>query len=148
MLSELIPPVAAAFEDFAGYLSAQIAAEPMVAMPALFRLPSKEGAGLLHVDDLLSTGHRTTMKSAESAIKQKYKASVEFVQFVGDSLSFLKRVYELVSPHELVISTRPSLEHVTLRCPSVACQLRSTMTRSLNMHMLLCFVVLSGFCCT
>ena len=102
------------FEDFTGYLSSQIAAEPMVAMPALFRLPSKQGAGLLHVDDLLSTGHHTTMKSAELAIKQKYKASVEFVQFVGDSLSFLKRVYELVSPHELVI--RVPTRHIDRLC--------------------------------
>ena len=91
------------FEDFSGYLSSELAAEPMVAMPALFRLPSKQGAGLLRVDDLLSTGHRATMRGAEGTIKCKCEASVEFVQCVGDSLSFLKKIYELVSSTELAI---------------------------------------------
>ena len=83
-------------------------------MPALFRLPSKQGAGLLHLGDLLPTGHHTTTKGAESVIKQKYKASVEFAQCVGESLSFLKRVYELVSPHELVI--RAPTRHIDRLC--------------------------------
>ena len=70
----------------------------MPELPSLFRIPSlseqelsPEAGGLLHVDDMLSTGKKQTLESVVSMLKGRFKISVEWIINVGDELDFLKK---------------------------------------------------------
>ena len=66
---------------------------------------------LLHVDDLLVTGHADKVeKELIPALKGSYKISCSIMKEMGDELTFLKRLHVLVSDALMLI--RPHHKHV------------------------------------
>ena len=98
------------FTTFSETLKADAKAELMPELPSLFRIPSlseqelsPDAGGLLHVDDMLSTGKKQTLESVVSMLKGRFKISVEWIINVGDELDFLKKRHFLLSETELII---------------------------------------------
>ena len=89
-----------------------VSAEPLAEQPVLFRIPrseqsvtgaSAEGAGMIHVDDMLAAGLVWRLEALEKHLKGKFKVSSDWIREVGDQVTFLKRRHILVSPTLLVI---------------------------------------------
>ena len=98
------------FTTFSETLKADAKAELMPELPSLFRIPSlseqessPDAGGLLHVDDMLSTGRKQTLEAVVSMLKGRFKISVEWIINVGDELDFLKKRHFLLSETELII---------------------------------------------
>ncbi|CAE7248917.1 GIP [Symbiodinium sp. CCMP2592] len=60
--------------------------------------PSGAGGGYVHVDDMLAAGQTERLQVLESHLKSKFKVSSEWIEHIGDQVSFLKRRHILVSP--------------------------------------------------
>ena len=83
---------------------------PAQEQPALFSLEERRGAGMLHVDDVMSTGSTPCLQSLEKPVGSKYKLHSEWFLDIGDEACFLKRKHMLVQPDLLLIV--PSVKHV------------------------------------
>ncbi|CAE7256161.1 unnamed protein product, partial [Symbiodinium sp. CCMP2456] len=95
------------FADFMQEVKAAVSAEPLAEQPVLFRIPrsqqsvtgtSAEGAGMIHVDDVLAAGLTWRLEALEKHLKGKFKVSSDWIREVGDQVTFLKRRHILVSP--------------------------------------------------
>ncbi|CAE7242873.1 RE1, partial [Symbiodinium sp. CCMP2592] len=91
------------YNDFTNEMKVAVGVELLPESPALFRLPSGAGGGYVHVDDMLATGQTERLQVLESHLKSKFKVSSEWLEHIGDQVSFLKRCHILVSPTLLVI---------------------------------------------
>ncbi|CAE7787367.1 RE1 [Symbiodinium sp. CCMP2592] len=91
------------YNDFTNEMKVAVGAELLPESPALFRLPSGAGGGYVHVDDMLAAGQTERLQVLESHLKSKFKVSSEWIEHIGDQVSFLKRRHILVSPTLLVI---------------------------------------------
>ena len=98
------------FTEFTEFLGKSAGASLMPEQPALFSLEERQGAGMLHVDDVMSTGFTPCLQSLEKSVGSKYKLHSEWILDIGDEASFLKRKHMLVQPDLLLIV--PSVKHV------------------------------------
>ncbi|CAE7512794.1 GIP [Symbiodinium sp. CCMP2592] len=91
------------YNDFTNEMKVAVGVELLPESPTLFRLPSGAGGGYVHVDDMLAAGQTERLQVLESHLKSKFKVSSEWLEHIGDQVSFLKRRHILVSPTLLVI---------------------------------------------
>ncbi|CAE7879513.1 true, partial [Symbiodinium necroappetens] len=91
------------FGEFSSYLHEHCNTEQMPQMTSILRFPEKQGAGLLHVDDLLAAGVTSILEGCCSQLSRKYKISVQWIRSPGDELNFLKKRHVLISDGELSI---------------------------------------------
>eukprot|EP00439_Symbiodinium_sp_Y106_P068759 s1721_g11.t1 len=91
------------FGDFSSYLNERCHTEQMPQMTSILRFPAKQGAGLLHVDDLLAAGVTSVLEDCCAQLCKKYTISVQWIRGVNDQLMFLKKRHILISDGELCI---------------------------------------------
>ena len=102
------------YTTFTSALQEGAGAELLIEQPSLFRLPEQSGAGNIHVDDMLSTGPCKVLQEVEAILDKekggKFKVSSEWLQDVGDEISFLKRRHKLATSSLLVIE--PNVKYI------------------------------------
>ena len=86
------------FEHFSSFLISRLNLSPCLEQPALFKIPEADdgGALLMHVDAILFTlDEKYLLQKFMPAIRETFKASVEYGPRTGGSFSCLKRLHVL-----------------------------------------------------
>ena len=86
------------FEHFSSFLISRLNLSPCLEQPALFKIPEADGGGalLMHVDDVLfALDEKYLLQKFMPAIRETFKASMEYAPRTGGSFSFLKRLHVL-----------------------------------------------------
>ena len=86
------------FEHFSSFLISRLDLTPCLEQPALFKVPEADGGGalLMHVDDVLfALDEKYLLQKFMPAIRETFKASMEYAPRTGGSFSFLKRLHVL-----------------------------------------------------
>jgi len=86
------------FEHFSSFLLSRLNLSPCLEQPALFKIPEADGGGalLMHVDDVLFVlDEKYLLQKFMPAIRETFKASMEYAPRTGGSFSFLKRLHVL-----------------------------------------------------
>ena len=86
------------FDHFSSFLTAKLKLSPCLEQPALFKIPIEDGGGalLMHVDDVLFVlDEKYLLNKFMPAIRETFKAAMEYAPRTGGSFSFLKRLHVL-----------------------------------------------------
>ena len=86
------------FDHFSSFLTTKLNLSPCLEQPALFKIPLEDGDGalLMHVDDVLFVlEEKYLLNKFMLAIRETFKASMEYAPRTGGSFSFLKRLHVL-----------------------------------------------------
>ena len=96
------------YEDITHVLCAELEMIQCEPYPNLLANKDRSCLILLHVDDMLVTGEKQFVTSKLLSVLQRhYKVSSNFIQDVGDEISFLKRSHRLLGGGNLVIQSHP-----------------------------------------
>ena len=86
------------FDHFSSFLTEKLKLSPCLEQPALFKIPMEDGGGalLVHVDDVLFVlDEKYLLNKFMPAIRETFKAAMEYAPRTGGSFSFLKRLHVL-----------------------------------------------------
>ena len=84
------------FDHFSSFLITKLNLSPCLEQPALFKVPAEDGGGalLMHVDDVLFVlDEKYLLNKFMPAIRETFKAAMEYAPRTGGSFSFLKRLH-------------------------------------------------------
>ena len=86
------------FDHFSSFLTTKLKLSPCLEQLALFKIPMEDGGGalLMHVDDVLFVlDEKYLLNKFMPAIRETFKAAMEYAPRTGGSFSFLKRLHVL-----------------------------------------------------
>ena len=86
------------FDHFSSFLTSTLNLAPCLEQPALFKVPEEDSGGalLMHVDDVLFVlDEKYLLHKFMPAIRETFKAAMEYAPRTGGSFSFLKRLHVL-----------------------------------------------------
>ena len=86
------------FDHFSSFLTSKLNLAPCLEQPALFKVPEEDGGGalLMHNDDVLFVlDEKYLLHKFMPAIRETFKAAMEYAPRTGGSFSFLKRLHVL-----------------------------------------------------
>ena len=86
------------FDHFSSFLTAKLKLSPCLEQPASLKIPIEDGGGalLMHVDDVLFVlDEKYLLNKFMPAIRETFKAAMEYAPRTGGSFSFLKRLHVL-----------------------------------------------------
>ena len=86
------------FDHFSSFLTAKLKLSPCLEQPALFKIPMEDGGGalLMHLDAVLFVlDEKCLLNKFMPAIRETFKAAMEYAPRTGGSFSFLKRLHVL-----------------------------------------------------
>ena len=90
------------------FLAEHLQMQPLPLYPCLLKSPDSKCLMLLHVDDILVVCGKDYLEdSLLKALSGKYKVSAEVMQFLGDSVTFLKRRLVLEAFDQMIIYPHP-----------------------------------------
>ena len=98
------------YDDFTKYLRTNLDMIECQAHPSLVKCTSTESmfAMQMHVDDMLGFGKRKFVhETFIPTLKRKYKVTVQVIENIGDSITFLKRKHMLLSHDKLLLTPSP-----------------------------------------
>ena len=96
------------YKSLTNFLSEHLQMQPLALYPCLLKSPDSKCLMLLHVDDILVVcGKEYLEDSLLQALNSKYKVNAEVMQFLGDSVTFLKRRLVLEDFDKMIIYPHP-----------------------------------------
>ena len=96
------------YKSLTNFLSEHLQMQPLALYPCLLKSPDSKCLMLLHVDDILVVCGKDYLEdSLLQALNSKYKVCAEVMQFLGDSVTFLKRRLVLEDFDKMIIYPHP-----------------------------------------
>ena len=96
------------YKSLTNFLAEHLQMQPLPLYPCLLKSPDSKCLMLLHVDDILVVCGKDYLEdSLLKALSGKYKVSAEVMQFLGDSVTFLKRRLVLEAFDKMIIYPHP-----------------------------------------